>query len=260
MSANTPTKRSLSLLLCLIFLLFSSAAADGEFTDFAASVRPGDRTLRQEVTVASFVDGDTTHFYVPDSLVPGGLLKARYLAINTPETTGKIEEYGPAAARFTRERLENAQSILIESNDDRLNLDSTGGRYLVWVWYREREDAPYRSLNIELLQSGLAVPYSASKYRYADSCVAAVSQAKKQKLGVYSGQPDPDFYYGFAIVVTMRQLREAPETYAGKKVAFSGVVTMNWAHCVYLEDYDEETDRSYGMQVYYGYSLSGGGL
>lgn len=262
MNANTPTKRLLSfLLLSLILSLFSSVAADGESsTDFAASVRPGDQTLTQEVTVASFIDGDTTHFTVPESLVPGGLLKARYLAVNAPECTGKIEEYGPAAARFTRERLENAQSILIESDDDRLNLDSTGGRYLVWVWYRESEDAPYRNLNIELLQNGLAVPYSASKNRYGETCVAAVSQAKNQKLGLFSGQKDPDFYDGDALEVTAKQLREHPEAYAGKKVAFSGVVTMNWAHCVYLEDYDEETDRVYGMQVYYGYNLSGGGL
>lgn len=262
MSANTRTKTlpSFLFLLCLILSLFSSAAADGESTDFAASVRPGDQTLQLEVTVASFVDGDTTHFCVPDSLVPGGLLKARYLAINTPETTGKIEEYGPAAARFTRERLENAQSILIESDDENLNLDSTGGRYLVWVWYRESEDAPYRNLNIELLQNGLAVPYSASNNRYGQTCVAATAQARKQKLNLFSGQPDPDYYYGDALEVTLRQLREDPEAYAGKKVAFSGVVTMNWAQCVYLEDYDEETDRTYGMQVYYGYSLSGGGL
>jgi endonuclease YncB( thermonuclease family) len=60
-------------------------------------------TLKQEVTVKTFIDGDTTHFYVPTSLMDNGVIKARYLAINTPESTGKIEEWGKAASSFTKE-------------------------------------------------------------------------------------------------------------------------------------------------------------
>lgn len=262
MSANTPTKRLLPLLilLSLLFGLFPARAESEAAVDYAASVSPGEDTWQQEVTVASFIDGDTTHFFVSSEDVPSGRLKARYLAVNTPEITGKIEEYGQAAARFTRERLENAHSILIESDDESLHLDSTAGRYLMWIWYREGEDAPWRNLNIELLQNGLAVPYSASSGRYGEACVAAVSQAKREKLNLFSGEPDPDFYYGDAIELTLRELRTNPEEYAGKKVAFQGVVTTNWAQCVYLEAYDEETERYYGLPVYYGYSLSGGGL
>ena len=55
-------------------------------------------TLKREVTVKQYIDGDTTHFHVPDDLVPGGVLKARYLSINTPESTGKIEEFGKKAS------------------------------------------------------------------------------------------------------------------------------------------------------------------
>ena len=98
-------------------------------------------TLKQEVTVRSFVDGDTTHFYVSESVVSGGILKARYLAINTPESTGKIEEYGKAASNFTRSKLENADAIMIESDDGKWNVDSTGGRYLVWVWYKPKGES-----------------------------------------------------------------------------------------------------------------------
>lgn len=257
MSANTPTKRAFSLLLLLLLLMsFLPARAEGEpVVDYAASVHPGTDTLQEQVTVASFIDGDTTHFFASS-----GRLKARYLAVNAPEITGKIEEYGQAAARFVRERLENAQAILIESDDGQLNLDSTAGRYLMWIWYRTAEDAPWRNLNVELLQNGLAMPYSASSGRYGETCVAAVAQAKRKKLNLFSGQPDPDFYYGDAIELTLRELRANPEEYVGKKVAFRGVVTTNWAQCVYLEAYDEETARYYGMPVYYGYSLSGGGL
>lgn len=267
MSANTPTKRFLALtmalmLCCLCGCAGIARAEQAGITDYAASVHISTAGMvkRLTVTVAAYIDGDTTHFQVPEEVVPGGVLKARYLAINTPECTGKIEEYGKKAAAFTREKLSGAVSIVIESDDDKWNLDSTGERYLVWVWYKPDGASDYRNLNIELLQNGLAVPYSASNNRYGTVCSAAVSQAKNNKLNVFSGQPDPDFFYGDAIELTIRELRENPEEYRDKKVAFSGIITVNDGSSVYLEQYDAETDMYYGMPVYYGYNLSGGGL
>ena len=217
-------------------------------------------TLKQEVTVKQFIDGDTTHFYVPNSVNPSGVLKARYLGINTPESTGKIEEYGKKASSFTKEKLSSATSIIIESEDGNWNADSTGDRYLVWVWYKPKGSDTYRNLNVEILQNGLAIANSAANNRYGTTCMNAINQAKAQKLHVYSGQPDPDFYYGGAVELTLRELRTNIETYSGMKVAFSGVVTVNDNNSVYVEAYDPETDRYYGMSVYYGYNLNGMGL
>ena len=255
-------RRMLALALCLALLTPLCLAEEAAYTDYAASVRP-DRTgaaARQEVTVKAFVDGDTTHFLVPESVAAGGVLKARYLAVNTPESTGRIEEYGKKAAAFLRERLSAASSILIESDTETWNLDSTGERYLVWVWYKPEAAAPYRNLNIELLQNGLAVAYSAGSTRYGAACTAALSQAKNQKLNLFSGQKDPDFYYGDAVELTLRELRCHPQQYEGMKVAFHGTVILNSANSVYLEAYDEETDLYFGMSAYYGFSLSGAGL
>ena len=217
-------------------------------------------TVKQEVTVKTFIDGDTTHFFVPESVNETGVLKARYLAVNTPEITGKIEEYGKKAADFTRERLSGAYSILIESDNGAWNKDSTGDRYLVWVWYKESANSPYRNLNIELLENGLAIANSSANNRYGDYCMTAISSAKEDKLNVYSGQKDPDFYYGDAIELTIKELRTNLEFYNGKKVAFNGVITINNANAVYVEQYDAETDMFFGMSVYYGYGLSGKGL
>lgn len=217
-------------------------------------------TLKQEVTVKTYVDGDTTHFYVPESVMKNGVFKARYLAINTPESTGKIEEYGKKAAEFTRAKLSAATSILIESDDGNWNADSTGSRYLVWVWYKTDEDADYRNLNLEILQNGLAIASSAANNRYGEIMTAAIAQARAQKLNVYSGQRDPDFYYGEAVELTLKELRTNIGSYQGMKVAFEGVITMNNENSVYVEDYDPETNRYYGMAIYYGYNLSGGGL
>ena len=217
-------------------------------------------TAKAEVTVKTFVDGDTTHFYVSESVMDNGVFKARYLAINTPESTGKIEEYGKAAANFTKEKLSSAVSIIIESDDGKWNADSTGDRYLAWVWYKTADDADYRNLNIEILQNGLAIASNAAGNRYGETAVAAINQAREQKLAVYSGQKDPDFYYGEALELTLKELRTNVADYNGLKVAFEGVITMNDNNSVYIEEYDPETGMYYGISIYYGFSLTGDAL
>lgn len=260
---NTPTKRfclKTLLLLLLLGLLYLPALADE--TDYAVRHQPGEKTGTRlmEATVRTFVDGDTTHFSVPEDQFPGGVLKGRYLAVNTPECTGKVEPFGQAASDFTREKLLSAAKILLESDSADWELDSTGQRTLVWVWYKPAEGEQYRNLNIELLQNGLAVGSSVARNRYGQTCAKALEQAKEEKRNLYSGQPDPDFYYGDAIELTIRELREHPEEYAGKKVAFTGSLILNDGGSVYAEAFDPETGRYYGMPVYYGYNLSGGGL
>ena len=262
------------LSLCLIGALLLGASVgcgakdgvEGEsepgHVDYAASIKldMSSDTVKQEVTVKSFVDGDTTHFYVPESVSAGGVLKARYLAVNTPESTGKIEEWGKTAAGFTREKLENAAAILVESDDANWNLDSTGGRYLVWVWYKPDAASEYRNLNVELLQEGLAIASNSANNRYGETCMAAIAQGKTEKLHIHSGQKDPNFPYGQAQELTLKELRTNIGDYEGTKVAFEGVITKNDSNTVYVEEYDAETDMYYGMTVYYGYALNGTGL
>lgn len=250
---------SLMLLLCCIPAF---AEAPAEPVDYAGQLRlnMASETVKTEVTVKTFVDGDTTHFNVSASVAQSGVLKARYLAVNTPEVTGKIEEYGKKAAAFTREKLTNAVSIIVESDDHKWNLDSTGERHLVWVWYKPDEDSDYRCLNLELLQNGLCKANSTANNRYGSICSNALDQARARKLNVYSGQKDPDFYYGDAIEMTLKELRTNLNAYNGMKVAFNGIVTMNSSNSVFVEAYDPETDMYYGMSVYYGYGLSGAGL
>ena len=233
-----------------------------EIVDYAASVKldMNSATLKQEVTVKSYVDGDTVPFFVPESVMPGGVLKARFLAINTPESTGKIEEYGTAASAFTKEKLKNAESIIIESDTNTWNADSTGGRYLVWVWYKNPGETEYRNLNLEILQNGLAIASNSGGNIYGSLALSAIAQAKAQKLNVHSGKPDPDFYYGEAVELDLKELRSNIEEYNNVKVAFTGIVTMNANQSVYVETYDSETDMYYGMSVYYGYGLNGDGV
>ncbi len=230
--------------------------------DFAGelTLKMSSETVKQTVTVKAYVDGDTTHFNVPESVIPGGVLKARYLAINTPESTGKIEEWGKAAAKFTKEKLQSATSIIVESDTDKWNVDSTGGRYLVWVWYRTSETEDYRNLNIEILQEGLAIASNSANNRYGETAMAAINQAKAEKLHVHSKEKDPNFPYGEAAELTLKELRLNISNYDSTKVAFEGVITKNNNNSVYIEEYDAEDDMYYGMTVYYGYALNGTGL
>ena len=239
-----------------------ASTAPLEVVDYAGKVKlnMNSGTAKEEVTVKQFVDGDTTHFFVPSSVMSGGVLKGRYLAVNTPESTGKIEEYGKKASAFTKEKLKDATSIIIESETAAWEADSTGDRYLVWVWYKTADMEDYRNLNIEILQNGLAIASNSANNQYGEVCVAAINQAKAQKLNVHSGQKDPDFYYGEAVELDLKELRSNIESYANMKVAFNGVVTMNSDNSVYVESYDAETDMYYGMSVYYGFNLNGKGM
>lgn len=233
--------------------------APTETVDYAASVKldMATESLKAEVTVKLLVDGDTTHFNITSSNFSGNVLKARYLAINTPESTGKIEAWGKTASNFTKEKLSNATSIIIESDTHKWNADSTGDRYLVWVWYRNSDTEDYRNLNIEILQEGLAIASNSEQNRYGSTCGAAIAQAKRLELCCYSSEKDPNFYYGAAQELTLKELRLNAAKYEGQKVAFEGVIFKDHSETVYVEEYDEETGMYYGMTVYYGYSASG---
>ena len=255
----------LALLLTICLLAGCQPAEDvGESTapqiqtvDYAASVKldQDNGCKQEEVTVKLHIDGDTVHFN--SKQFDGGVLKARFLGVNTPESTGKIEEYGKTASEFTKEKLANAESIIVESDTPNWDADSTGGRYLVWIWYKAKGASEYRNLNIELLQEGLAIASSSANNRYGSICTAAIDQAKKLKKNVHSGQKDPNFFYGAAAEIDLKELRTNVADYNGAKVAVTGVITMHYNNGFYLERLDPETGLYYGMYAYYGFNFNG---
>ena len=276
---------SLFLLICMIVGTFGACNLFGpkptttqpeekEWVDYAGQLKLDleSSTLKWEVTMKMHIDGDTTHFYVQSSgninniaTKPGidGVLKARYLGINTPESTGKIEPWGKKASNFTKEKLESAESIIIESDDESWNVDSTGERFLVWVWYKPQGASDYRNLNLEILQEGLAVSSKSGRYAYAQYCEKAIAQASERRMYVYapSTVKDPDFPYGDAQFMTLKELKVNIEQYIGARVAFEGVIVKNSGGSVYIEAYDEVDDMYYGISAYYQTSgLGGDGL
>lgn len=266
-------RTSIAVKLCALLLLLCTAIScfvacgEGSGVDYVSELKLDMTTdsLKQEVTVYKNIDGDTTHFKfkdsskLPEAAREDGYFKARYMAINTPESTGKIEEWGRRASDFTKNALNNAESIIIESDNGQWNPDSTGSRFMVWVWYRTSVDSDYRNLNLEILQNGLAVGSNASDNRYGDACTKAFNQARDQKLYVHSGEKDPDFFYGEAVKMTLKELRLSINDYIATTVAVEGIVTRNDGNNgVYIESYDEETERYYGVYVYYSANPSYG--
>lgn len=232
--------------------------------DYVSQVKfdPNDTSkVYAEVTVKNFIDGDTTHFYPkgnPSNWIESedGSLKARYNSCDTPESTGKVEPWGKKAAYFTRTALENAESIIIQSDTNKWETDSTGERYLVWVWYRNSATEDYKLLNLELIQEGLAKLKSASSYSLYETFSAANMQAMTLQYKVYSPEKDDWYYYGKAQSITMKELRLNVDTYKDTKISVEGLVTVydKDSKMAYAESYDGETNRWYGMSFYLGFN------
>lgn len=232
----------------------SNSEETEEFIDYTDQLKLDMTTsrLREEVTVYNHVDGDTTHFNC--SWAKDGILKARYLAIDTPESTVKVEEWGKTAAIFTRSKLENAESIIIESDTSSWELDSTGERYTVWVWYRETASSDYRLLNLEIVQEGFSNVKNAESYDYGKIISKAYQQAMTFKLHLHGDDKDVNYYYGDAQPITLRELRTNLDAYKGTKVSVEGLVTRISGSTAYIEDLDEETNEIFGIQVYMGFT------
>lgn len=203
------------------------------------------------VELKNTVDGDTAHFN--GTFGENGVVKARFLGIDTPESTGKVEPWGVKASKFTKERLLNATSIMVESSSKDWELDSTGDRYLLWIWYKTTEITDWRLLNLEILQAGFSKAKGAGETCYGEVLSKALSQAVKLELNLYSGD-DPDFWYGDYIPLTLSELRKNTKKYDQAKVAFEGLVTRVAGETAYLEEYDLEDEQMYAMQVYMGFT------
>lgn len=280
----------ITAILTLAFLVGcgggGNTSSETKFVDYASTLKLdlSSDTAKQEVTVKNYVDGDTTHFNfeIPEDLVGSdemlgvvdGVLKGRYLGIDTPESTGKVQPWGKAASNFTHDALYNATSIIIESETSKWEKDSTGGRYLVWVWYKndnatDTKYHDYRLLNLEIMQEGLAFSKNDLTYRYYDVFNNAMNQANSNQLKVWGNEQDPNFFYGAAQEVTLKYLiekeQENEETgeietvdrlaeYKDTLIRLEAVIYRMAGQSIYIQQDDPETGRTYGMQCYIGYT------
>jgi len=162
-----------------------------------------------EVYLKSNTDGDTAAFYTKADHTES--VKCRFLGINTPESTGKVQPWGNAASTFTKTKLLDATKIVI-INDVSVfgQLDSSGGRYLGFVWYIPSTGTEFRLLNLELVELAYTqnLMFDHSEIcDYFDAFQLAGAHAEACHAKIF-GEVDPSFdYSGQIYAVSIRFLR-----------------------------------------------------
>lgn len=214
------------------------------------------------VSLYKAVDGDTAHFTDGSKII-----QVRFNGVNTPESTGKIEPWGHAASEFTKENLTNAKTIIIETepaeNSGGPVADSTGNRYLAWVWIsdkpiEEEDGSTLRLLNLMLVDGSYSATKGISGSHYSQVFVNCDLQAQKDNLRIWSKDPDPDYYYGSAINTNIKDVCLNQEEYLGKRVVVEGIVTRTLGLNVYIQEFydDDETgiSETYGIYIFSNYT------
>ncbi len=138
-----------------------------------------------QVVLVKSVDGDTARFIDPYSITEKNDFSVRFLGIDTPESTIENEPWGKAASNFTKSRLENAKTIVLEADKDRTDVY---GRYLAYVWV----DGVL--LNLELVQEAYSNAKLSGKSKYFSIMTETSFLAKKTGRRFW-GEIDPYFDY-----------------------------------------------------------------
>ena len=141
------------------------------------------------VTLEKCVDGDTAWFKLNNETI-----KTRFLAIDTPESTKEIEEYGKEASKYTCEELSNARKIEIEYDDESDKTDKYD-RHLVWVF------VDGKLLQEKILKKGYAnIDYIYGKYKYLDELYKVEETAKNNKVGIWGNYKEEKTNYLLLII------------------------------------------------------------
>lgn len=82
-----------------------------------------DLSKDNQVKLVKCIDGDTAVF--------SKIGKTRFLMIDTPENTNRVEKYGPEAAKFTCDSLKNAKVINYEFDVEKKDRYD---RTLAWIF------------------------------------------------------------------------------------------------------------------------------
>ena len=81
-------------------------------------------------------------------------ITGRLFGINTPELRGSTRQQGLEARDWLRTRMDEAQTVLIETRPETAAQQGKYGRWLITVW------ADDLNLNDALITHGFAVPYT----------------------------------------------------------------------------------------------------
>ena len=217
------------------------------------------------VTPVRYVDGDTTVFRTAS----GEDFTVRYNGINTPESTYRIEPWGHAASKYNKNlfatEIQKGSKIVLTTENMVTRLDSTGQRYLAWVWIVTKE-GDSRLVNLEMAELGYAHVKSASGTQYESYFTKAIFDISLKKLRIY-GETDPNYdYSNEAKAMSIKEIKDIYGTeeaiekntkdgFSSPLIKISGIVVRkNGTTNAYIQQYDEETNQYYGIYVYGGFN------
>ena len=218
-------------------------------------------------TLKSTTDGDTANFEVAGY---AETVKLRFLGINTPESTAKVEPWGKKASLFVKHILEAATTIVLINDVNAFEeRDSSGNRHLGFIWYKPSAEADFRLLNLEIVEQC----YSRN-FLFTDSTIAPYREKFEQAAArgvecgyrVY-GANDPGYDYSTNVEEpTIRYLRDHYDEYgiteggsSGKQLIISGLVVGQMGDSMVLRDItdvDEGTGEYCSMYAYAGFNTA----
>lgn len=159
-----------ALTLAALFIFFSLTIFPEK--SLASNERNLELNKKYSAFLEKCVDGDTAYFNIN-----GKVYKTRFLYINTPESTNKVEPYGSEAAEFSCSKLKEG-NITLETDGG--NLFDKYDRLLAWVWIDDK------LLQEEITRAGLVKGfYDYGDYRYEERIHAAMEEAKTSQRGMY---------------------------------------------------------------------------
>ena len=222
-----------------------------------------------KVTVKSYTDGDTTNFTEEGY---NQTIKLRYLGVNTPESTAKVEPWGKKASNFTKHVLETAYEVVLVNDPDSSafeEFDGSGGRWLGFVWYRRSATEDFRCLNLEIVEQAYSINYlfeDSEKCPYLKYFMKAEANAKKYKIRVH-GTPDPDWHDDEPVDASIRQIRDHYDEYgiseegsSGLPLIITGLVVGLIGDSPILKDVRDPDPDTGEYATMYGYTGYGSGL
>lgn len=213
-----------------------------------------------EVDLKIVIDGDTAHFWPKGTT--RNVIKIRFIGVDTPESTGKVEAWGKKASAFTSEKINSAKHIVISSNFLTYGpaaLDSTLTRYMGFVWCAYVDNptlSDYKLINLWLVQEcystskGMADSYMSKPFYDCDL------QAQTTGKRIW-GETDPDFDPTPSYVETdIQQINEDHENWVDAYVVIEGVVSRKMKYDAYIQEsfsVGDDLTQMYGIFLFAGY-------
>lgn len=135
-----------------------------------------------EAFVNRIVDGDTI-----EVIIEGKKYKVRFIGVNCPEYTSKIEEYGKEATEYTTSSLLN-KTVYLEKD---VSETDKYGRLLRYIWFEIPEktnesEIIQKMFNANLLIDGYAqIATYPPDVKYVDTFKNIQKEAKENNVGLW---------------------------------------------------------------------------